>query len=68
MPLLPKRVTKSDRAWLDTFVAEMSALTIEGVDGRFPDTTTDVSKKWCCLNVPELGLCVRTFLLIMRGR
>ena len=66
-PLLPKRISKSDRVWLDVFVAEMAELTVDGQDGRFPDATTDISKKWCCLNVPELQLCVGTFLLIMRG-
>lgn len=66
-PLLPKRISKRDRAWLDSFVAEMAELTVDGQDGRFPDATTDISKKWCCLNVPELQLCVGTFLLIMRG-
>ncbi|MGV1010399.1 MAG: hypothetical protein ACOYBY_17665 [Dermatophilaceae bacterium] len=66
-PLLPKRISKGDRMWLDTFVAEMAELTTDGQDGRFPDATTDISKKWCCLNVPELGLCVGTFLLILRG-
>ena len=65
--LLPQRISKSDRVWLDVFVAEMAELTVDGQDGRFPDATTDISKKWCCLNVPELQLCVGTFLLIMRG-
>jgi hypothetical protein len=67
VPLLPRRVSKGDKAWLDAFVAEMAELTIDGQDGRFPDATTDISKKWCCLNVPELQLCVGTFLLITRG-
>lgn len=66
-PHLPRRVTKADRAWLDSFVTEMAALTVDGQDGRFPDATTDISTKWCCLNVPELELGVGTFLLILRG-
>lgn len=67
-PLLPQRVTKGDRAWLDSFIAEMAGLTSDGQDGRFPDASTDISAKWCCLNVPELALCVGMIVLIVRGR
>ena len=67
LPLLPRRITKRDRIWLDRFVAAMVELTADGQDGRFPDATTDISKRWCCLNVPELELCVGTLLLILRG-
>ena len=67
VPLLPKRISKRDRAWLDAFIAEMAELTVDGQDGRFPDATTDISKKWCCLSVPELEWCVGTFLLILIG-
>lgn len=35
-------------AWLDTLVAEMAGLTVDGQDGRFPDATTDISKEWRC--------------------
>lgn len=66
-PLLPKRISKRDKEWLYAFVASIANLTADGQDGRFPDATTDISKNWCCLNVPELGLCVGTFLLILRG-
>lgn len=66
-PLLPQRISKGDRTWLDVFVREMGELTNDGQDGRFPDATTDISAKWCCLNIPELALCIGTFLLILRG-
>lgn len=67
-PQLPKRVTKRDRAWLGSFIAEMAGLTSDGQDGRFPDAKKDISAKWCCLNVPEMDICVGTTLLILRGR
>lgn len=66
-PHLPKRITKSDREWIDAFIAEMADLTVDGQDGRFPDVTTDISRKWCCLNVPHLATCAGTLVLILRG-
>ena len=64
---LPKRITKSDREWINAFIAEMADLTVDGQDGRFPDATTDISRKWCCLDVPELALSAETLVLILRG-
>lgn len=66
-PHLPMRVTKSDKLWLDAFITEMAELTVDGQDGRFPDATTDISGKWCCLNVPELAMSAGTLVLILRG-